>query len=141
MLVLFHGGYRCIILLEKCGRPDLNVFHLKWIIGTHGNWNNQNHGGLLELPSKQCCQFSPFTTKMGQNGLNWQCCLAGSSKTAPRILIFFNCHGCQTFILAEIHCQLSTLKSWHNNLLLSGVICIHKYYAISNLESWVVSVF
>ena len=24
----------------------------------------------------------------GPNGLNWQCCLAGSSKTAPRILIF-----------------------------------------------------
>ena len=22
------------------------------------------------------------------NGLDWQCCLAGSSKTAPRILIF-----------------------------------------------------
>jgi hypothetical protein len=24
----------------------------------------------------------------GPNGLNWHCCLAGSSKTAPRILIF-----------------------------------------------------
>ena len=24
-----HGGYRLIIMLEKCGRPDLNVFHLK----------------------------------------------------------------------------------------------------------------
>ena len=28
------------------------------------------------------------TSKIGPNGLNWQCCLAGSSKTAPRILIF-----------------------------------------------------
>ena len=26
----------------------------------------------------------------GPNGLNWQCCLAGSSKSAPRILIFFS---------------------------------------------------
>ena len=28
---------------------------------------------------------------------------------------FWFCHGCQTFILAEIHCYLSALKSWHNN--------------------------
>ena len=34
---------------------------------------------------------------------------------------FFNCHGCQTFILSEIYCYLSTLKRWHNNLFLSGV--------------------
>ena len=31
-----HGSYKWIIMLEKCGRPDLNVFHLKWIIDTHG---------------------------------------------------------------------------------------------------------
>ena len=24
-----HGSYKWIIMLEKCGRPDLNVFHLK----------------------------------------------------------------------------------------------------------------
>ena len=44
-------------------------------------------GAVLELPAKQHCQFSLFTAKMA-NGLNWQCCLAGSSKTAPTILIF-----------------------------------------------------
>ena len=38
-------------------------------------------GDVLELPDKQHCQIR-------QNGLNWQCCLAGSSQTAPRILIF-----------------------------------------------------
>ena len=63
-------------------------------------------GAVLELPARQ-----PIYLKNGPNGLNWQCCLAGSSKTGPRILIFFNCHGCQTVILAEIHCYLSTLKS------------------------------
>ena len=41
----------------------------------------------MDLPAKQHCQFSPFTSKNGPNGLNCQCCLAGSSKTAPRILI------------------------------------------------------
>ena len=54
-----------------------------------------------------------YTPRLGFiHRLNWQCCLASSSKTAPRILIFFNCHGCQTFILAEIH----------NNSFLSGVV-------------------
>ena len=41
----------------------------------------KNLGAVLELPAKQHCQN-------GQNGLNWQCCLAGSFKTDPRILIF-----------------------------------------------------
>ena len=37
----------------------LNVFHLKWIICTHGNWKDQNPGGCFG-PAKQHCQFSPF---------------------------------------------------------------------------------
>ena len=46
-------------------------------------------GAVLELPAKQHCQFSLFTRQEnGPNGLNWQCCLAGSFKTALRILIF-----------------------------------------------------
>ena len=34
----------------------------------------------MELPAKQ--------PNFEVNGLDWQCCLAGSSKTAPRIFIF-----------------------------------------------------
>ena len=75
---------------------------------------------VLELPAKQQHCQSIYLEKR-PNGLNWQCCLAGSSKTTPRILIFFNCHGCQTFILAEIHSYLSALKSWHDIYFLSGV--------------------
>ena len=37
---------------------------------------------VLELPAK------PIYQEIGQNGLNWQCCLAGSSKMATRILFF-----------------------------------------------------
>ena len=48
---------------------------------------------VLELPFKQHCQFSPFGPTSEVNGLDWQCCLAGSSKTAPRILIFSNAMG------------------------------------------------
>jgi hypothetical protein len=39
---------------------------------------------ILELPAKQQGRFGQFEV----NGLNWQCFLAGSFKTAPRILIF-----------------------------------------------------
>ena len=45
-------------------------------------------GAVLELPAKQHCQFSPFGPIFEVNGLDWQCYLAGISKTAPRILIF-----------------------------------------------------
>ena len=45
-------------------------------------------GAVLELPAKQHCQFSSFGPTSEVNGLDWQCCLAGSSKTAPRIFIF-----------------------------------------------------
>ena len=31
-----RGSYKWIIMLEKCGRPGINVFHIKWIIGNHG---------------------------------------------------------------------------------------------------------
>ena len=41
----FHGSYKWIIMLEKCGRLIINVYHLKWIIATHGNWRKQNPGG------------------------------------------------------------------------------------------------
>ena len=48
-------------------------------------------GAVLELPAKQHCQFlpiQPIHLENGPNGLYWQCYLGGSSKTAPRILIF-----------------------------------------------------
>ena len=48
---LIHGSYKWIVMLKECGRPDLNVFYLKWIIGTHGNWKNQNPGGRFGATS------------------------------------------------------------------------------------------
>ena len=42
----------------------------------------------MELPAKKHWQFSPFGPIVEVNGLDWQCCLAGSSKMATRILIF-----------------------------------------------------
>ena len=56
-------------------------------------------GAVLELPAKKLIHH-----ENEPNGLNWQCCLAGSSKTAPRIFYFFNCPRCRIFILCEIRC-------------------------------------
>ena len=44
-------------------------------------------GAGLELPAKQHYQ------EIRQNGLNWQCCLDGSSKMAPKIFIFSTAMG------------------------------------------------
>ena len=50
-------------------------------------------GALLELPAKQHCQFSPFTSKLSQIG-----------QTGSQDFDFFNCHVCRLFISYEIHC-------------------------------------
>jgi hypothetical protein len=41
-------------------------------------------GAFYELPARQYCRIGQFEV----NGLDWQCCLAGSYTRAPRILIF-----------------------------------------------------
>jgi hypothetical protein len=68
-------------------------------------------GAVLELPAKQHCQFGPFTKKSGKKGLNWQCCLAGTSKTAPRNLIFSTAMGAKpSFYMKFIATYLSPPK-------------------------------
>ena len=71
-------------------------------------------GAVLELPATQNCQFNPSKTKMGLKGLNWHCGLAGSSTTAPRILIFFNAMGARPTFYLKFIATLSPPKSWHN---------------------------
>ena len=56
------------------------------------------------------------------NRLNWQCCLAGSSKTAPRILIF------SIAIDADYSYEVKNSEIWapafykHNNSFIAAVI-------------------
>ena len=73
---------------EKCRSFVLNGIHLKWIIGTNSNWKNQNPRNHFGATCKTALPIRPIYWKNGPNGPNWQCSLAGSSKTAPRILIF-----------------------------------------------------
>ena len=63
--LLLHGSYKWIIMLKKCGRPGINVFHIKWIIMAIEKIKIL---GALELPAKQQCQSSLFTSKTGQMG-------------------------------------------------------------------------
>ena len=77
-------------------------------------------GAVLELPAKHHCQFSQYQEN-GPNGLNWQCCLAGSSKTAPRIFIFSMAMGADyTFELISIEVYAPQFIG-HNKLFLASV--------------------
>ena len=51
--------------------------------------------------------------------MNWQSCLPGSFKTAPRIYFFFNCHGCRFLIWAYFHCVPKFIG--HNKIFLGSV--------------------
>ena len=78
-------------------------------------------GAVLALPAKQLCQFSPFCPILEVNGLDWQCYLAGSSKTAPRILIFSIAIG------ADYSYEMKNSEIWapaffkHNNSFIATV--------------------
>ena len=97
------------------GGLGTNEFHIKSRFGTHSSWKKQNPGVRFGDTSWTALPIQPILPDFLIIGPNWQCCSAGSYKTAHRILIFFNCYGCQTFILYEIHCFLSPPKSWNNN--------------------------
>ena len=69
-------------------------------------------GGVLELPVKQHCQSCPFMyLKTGPHWPNWQCCLAGLQNGSQEF-DFFNCLGCQIFILCAIHCYFCPHIFW-----------------------------
>ena len=46
-----HTGYIEVIMQGKCGRNTEITFDIKWVIGTYGNWKNQNPGGRFGATS------------------------------------------------------------------------------------------
>ena len=46
-----HSTYFWNIKWKKCACMGLNGFHIKWIIGTHRNWKNQNSGSRFGAAS------------------------------------------------------------------------------------------
>ena len=78
-------------------------------------------GAVLELPAKQHCQFSPFDPIFEVNGLDWQCCLAGSSKTAPRNFDFSIAIGADYSYEVKNSEILASAFFKHNNLFVATV--------------------
>ena len=81
-------------------------------------------GAVLELQAEQHCQFSlSIYRENGPNGFDWQCCLAGSTKTAPRILNFSIAMG------ADYSFELIFIETYapkfigHNESFLGSVMC------------------
>ena len=83
-------------------------------------------GTILELPAKH-----------GPNVLNWHCCLAGSSKTAPRILIFSIAIG------ADYSFEVKSSEIWaptffkHNNSFIATVSPWTEWRTNQNIEATV----
>ena len=69
----------------------------------------------------------------------WSYQLNSSANPGPKDFDFYNCHGCQTFFLAEILCYLSALKSWNNDLFISSFHIYGKYQSTST-SSWTYNV-
>ena len=59
-----HGSYRWIIMLEKCGHSDLNVFHL-----IENEPNGLNWQCYLAGSSKKAHQYFHFSIAMGAKPL------------------------------------------------------------------------
>ena len=74
-------------------------------------------GAVLELSAKQHCQFGKFGP-IEVNGLDWHCCLAGSSKTVPRIFIFSIVLGAEySFYVKSIATYAPTFLGYNNSVL------------------------
>ena len=89
-------------------------------------------GAILELPAKQ-----PIYLKIGPNWPNWQCCIAGSSKSAPRILISSIAMGADyTFYVKNIETHARTFFTL--NISVIGRVWIQttpKYYFHQTLQA------
>ena len=80
-------------------------------------------GAVLELPAQQHCQFSPFSPIFEINGLDWQCYLASSSKSAPRILIFFSIAMGADYLIELISIETYAPQYiGHNKIFLESVV-------------------
>ena len=90
------------LLCQKLGGLGLNGIKLKCIIGTHGNWKKSQSWGPFWSYQLESTANPAHLPKIGPNWPNWQCCLASSSKMAPRIFFSIILDA----ILCKIHCYL-----------------------------------
>ena len=94
-------------MFNKLGHSMDNGNKFKWIIGPHGNWKNLNSGGCFGATSSIALPIQPILLKKWAKWAELAVLFSWRCKTAPTILIFFNCHNCRFFIWACFHCPLS----------------------------------
>ena len=83
---------------------------------------NQNPGGRFGAMYQL---NSPFGQIFEVNGLDWQCYLAGSSKTAPRILIFSIAIGAGYSFDIKSGFSIAHSFSLHNNF---NIASVHEFF-------------
>jgi hypothetical protein len=100
LLCLKNAGAQISFFLHQMNNRQPWQLKKSKTCGPFWNYQLDINANLAHLPQKWA------------KWAEWAVCLAGSSKTTPRILICSIAMGrCQTFILAEIFFYLSTLKS------------------------------
>ena len=115
----------------KLGGTGLDGNKLKCIIGIHGHWKNQNPGGRFGATSQTALPIQPIWPIFLVDRLNWQCCLAGSSKTAPRILVFSMAMGADYSFELIFNETCAPQFKWHNKSFLGSVVIL--WFALTNL--------
>ena len=85
------------IMCEKLGSQQWNqAIMTNWHPGQFkGSKSLKLSWSCLGAASKIALPIQPICLTFAMNGLNWQGCLAVSSKMAPRFFYFLNCHGCR----------------------------------------------
>ena len=105
---------------------------------------NLNSWGCFGATSSTALPIQPIYLKVGPNWPNRQCCLAGSSKTAPSILIFSIAMGAEylsyvksiatfaTTFYGYIISVLASVEGTNHNLLTSSSSSCHILYCLTN---------
>ena len=113
--------FRNKLLCQLLGRLGRNGFQLRWRFGTLG--------GRFGSTSLSALPIQPIWLIFEVNGLDSHRCLAGSSKTAPRILIFSIAMVAHySFDVKNIWAPVF-LKHIHNSFIVT--VCKHQTILLS----------
>ena len=77
-----------LLCLKNAGTQTSMVFTSNEESAPMAIEKNQNPGGRFGATRKTALPIQPIWPIFAVNGMDWQCCFAGSSKTDPWILIF-----------------------------------------------------
>ena len=83
-----------------------------------GQLKNEKPGSCFGATSQTALPIQPISLKIGPNWPNRQCCLVGSSKTAPKIFIFSIAMGADfSFYVKSIATYAPAFLVYNNSVL------------------------